>query len=86
MFQLCANQRTLDAKNILKIALNWKMFHIVYQHSWVFNLETLLMLGIFNKWPPNWKMLSTIYQYSKQVDLISNCIILLENEKIPNET
>jgi hypothetical protein len=22
------------------------MFHIVYQHNWKFNLETLLMLGI----------------------------------------
>jgi hypothetical protein len=37
-----------------------------------FNLETLLMLGIFGKWPPNRKMLSIIYQYNRQVDLIGN--------------
>ncbi len=48
------------------------MFHIVYQHSWSFNLETLLMLKIFSKYPPSWKTLSTIYQYSRWIDLIGN--------------
>jgi hypothetical protein len=56
-----------------KWPLSWKMFHIIYQHSWAFNLETLLMLGIFSKWPLDWNMLSTIYQYSRQVDLVGNC-------------
>jgi hypothetical protein len=55
-----------------KWPLSWNMLHIVYQHSWKFNLETLLMLRIYGKWLCNWKMLSTRYQDSKQINLISN--------------
>jgi hypothetical protein len=56
----------------LKWPLSWNMLHIVYQHDWRFNLETLLMSRIFCKWPHSWKMLSTIYQYSKWINLIGN--------------
>jgi hypothetical protein len=57
------------------------MFFTIYQHSWHFNLETLLMLGIFigifGKIPPSWKLLSTIYQFNWWVDLISDCHYLI---------
>jgi len=56
-----------------KWPFSWNMLHIVYQHSWKFNLETLLMPRIFSKWPHSWKMLSTIYQYSEWINLIGNC-------------
>jgi hypothetical protein len=55
-----------------KWPLNLNMLHIVYQHSWKFNLETLFMSRIFSKWPHSWKMLSTIYQYSIRINLIGN--------------
>jgi hypothetical protein len=54
------------------------MFHIIYQHSWEFNLETLQMTTQL-------KMLSTIQQYSKQVNLIStyhNFIFLILKSKL----
>jgi len=54
------------------------MFHIIYQHSWEFNLETLQMTTQL-------KMLSTIQQYSKQVNLINtyhNFIFLILKSKL----
>ncbi len=67
-----------------KWSFSWNMLHIIYQHSWVFNLETLLMLGIFGKWPLSWICFSTIYQYNRLVDLINNFNNLIYNFKNPN--
>jgi len=49
------------------------MLHIVYQYSWAFNLETLLMLGILANDHLVEKCFQMYTNINRQIDLIDNC-------------